>query len=341
MKPLLLAIILFFPLTVLSSETFSLWIQTSSGKLKTTVSLTSENAQATILIRSPYLGLDSYDSKINFWNQKGFHVVTQSIAGTAQSSGEFQYLSTREIKEAKVTIDWISNQTFSNGEIILFGESYDGFLALAGGINNHPNIKAIIAASAPTHIDLDSFTSGGMVDFALLKYFIDLPSKKRISQNYFKRKVKQLLKAGTSPLKLDDAFTQKNISDWDKIIQEAKNQNFKDRGIFHQLQNIKVPILLMAGELQDQDATDAIHSFEQRKRMLSLPNRPCLTKLVIGDWFHGAQTEFSKGIASQFANDVLNDELDCLYNHQIEYFSKQKKKSKQTKAWQMEFLMKR
>ncbi|MCJ8276618.1 MAG: hypothetical protein MJK18_07235, partial [Bdellovibrionales bacterium] len=117
----------------------------------------------------------------------------------------------------------------------------------------------------------------------------------------------------------DEAFKAGGISDWDLIINESSQLNFKDRGVFHQLHLIKTPVLFMAGEIQDQDATDALHAFESRKDNWTQSSLKCPTKLAVGPWLHGAQTKLSREMASQFAEDALSSSVHCETPHQVEY----------------------
>ena len=318
----LLALILFSSPAQSLEKHIETKINVSRGELETRAYL-SEQVQihGTVLIRTPYLTLDSYADRIHFWSSRGFHVVVQSIAGTGRSFGEFKYLSTDEIDDAQKTLTWISRQAFSNGKVLLYGESYDGFLALAGALTRHPSITAVVAASAPTDPKRDSFSSGGMIDLELLKYYLDLPSNQLMSKRIFKRKVKELQQRKAPLDQYDDFFREGGIPDWDRLVRESFQMNFVERGVYEKLHEIKVPVLFTAGEHRDQDATDALHAFSRRKSLFQNDEVRCATKLALGPWFHGNQEELSRKVVHRFVEAVFTETLQCQFQHQIEYIT--------------------
>ncbi|NRA66146.1 MAG: CocE/NonD family hydrolase [Pseudobacteriovorax sp.] len=325
---LLLAMSLITEIIVAKEMTARFDIPVSRGNLDTQVYLLPETedestAKGIILIRSPYLALYDYGYKVQHWQAQGFHVVLQSIIGTGKSTGQFQYLSTEEIKDGEMTLNWLSHQVFSNDTVVLFGESYDGFLALAAGLNHHPSVKAVIAASAPTDPLTDSFTAGGMVDFSLLKYYLDLSSSKSMSKLGFRRKIAQLYEQNTPLHRFDDAFNSQGFEDWDRIVEESFAVKFPNRGLNGRLGEIKVPVLFMAGEISDQDANDALLAFESRKQHYIGGNSDtlCPTTLAVGPWLHGAQTKLSRRVAHEFALATLDRSLECSFLHQVDSYS--------------------
>lgn len=297
-------------------------VPVARGELDTHVYLSdADEVHGTLLIRTPYLALDPYGYIVTDWLERDFNVVVQSIIGTGESSGDFEYLSTEEIDDAAATLGWLSTQPFSNGAVVLYGESYDGFLALAGGLTRHPSVSAVVAASAPTDPRQDSFTSGGMVEYALLKYYLDLSSSQRMSTRDFERRVTDLFERDVPLEDYDDSFRADGIDDWDQLVQESLNLEFVERGVYDRLGEIEVPVLLMAGEHRDQDATDAIHAFRERQRNHDDSGHSCPTRLAVGPWLHGNQIVLSQRVASQFVDAVLANRLQCEFPHQVDYIA--------------------
>lgn len=114
----------------------------------------------TILTRSPYMNynLGWVAQSISLVLQ-GYQVVQQPARGTFSSPGELEWLSWRqERSDAKATLDWISAQSWSSQHIVATGTSYDGFLALAAATTFHPNLVAVVAASAPWNAKEDSIS---------------------------------------------------------------------------------------------------------------------------------------------------------------------------------------
>lgn len=79
--------------------------------------------------------------------------VFEDIRGRHKSEGNF--IMSRPMadhRDAKLvdestdcydTVDWLVKNIPNNGRVGVFGGSYDGFLAMAAGIDPHPNVKAI------------------------------------------------------------------------------------------------------------------------------------------------------------------------------------------------------
>lgn len=112
----------------------------------------------TILTRSPYMNykLGWVADSITLALQ-GYQVVQQPARGTFTAPGELEWLHWRqERSDAQATLDWISTQSWSTHQIAIKGTSYDGFLALAAATTFHPNLVAVLAASAPWNAAQDS-----------------------------------------------------------------------------------------------------------------------------------------------------------------------------------------
>jgi dienelactone hydrolase len=119
---------------------------------------TANNPGFTILTRSPYM-----NSKL-WWvadavtlARQGYQVVQQPARGTFTAPGELEWMNWRqERSDAQSTLDWISTQPWSNRQIAVKGNSYDGFLALAASTTFHPNLVAVIASGTPWNAKVDS-----------------------------------------------------------------------------------------------------------------------------------------------------------------------------------------
>src|SRR6266545_4520496 len=90
---------------------------------------------ATILIRTPYdKGFDPY-ALGPAWAAHGYAVVVQDTRGRYKSEGVWHWL-TDDGPDGLDTVDWISHQPWSNGDVGMWGISYLGgtahALAMAG-----------------------------------------------------------------------------------------------------------------------------------------------------------------------------------------------------------------
>ena len=102
--------------------------------------------------------------------QAGYAVVSIDVRGTGASFGhrdnEFTAVETRDLAEA---IEWISQQSWSNGAVASLGVSYEGNTAENAGLVSSSALKATI----PMFTDFDLFTSilfpGGLPNQLILR----------------------------------------------------------------------------------------------------------------------------------------------------------------------------
>lgn len=111
----------------------------------------------TVLVRMPYDKTGDHCAMpvtAPYFARKGYACVVQDVRGKFKSQGTFNPSDQRiEIVDTYDTIDWVAKQSWSNGAVGIWGESYYGATSLAGGISQHPALKAI----APGNICLDRF----------------------------------------------------------------------------------------------------------------------------------------------------------------------------------------
>ncbi|MBC7886162.1 MAG: CocE/NonD family hydrolase, partial [Saprospiraceae bacterium] len=115
------------------------------------------NPQPIYLNRTPYGAISIPPDSVVRSKQKGFigFYISQDIRGRWKSEGRKQLHqpvihttekgAVDESTDTWDTIDWlIKNLKGHNGRIGMFGTSYGGWLTLAGAIDPHPALKAVI-----------------------------------------------------------------------------------------------------------------------------------------------------------------------------------------------------
>jgi putative CocE/NonD family hydrolase len=86
----------------------------------------------------------------SYFVRRGYVVARVDIRGTGSSEGkliEYEYTD-REQEDGEVVIDWLSKQSWSNGNIGMFGISWGGFNSIHMAMRDPPALKAIIAVDA-------------------------------------------------------------------------------------------------------------------------------------------------------------------------------------------------
>lgn len=99
----------------------------------------------TILIRLPYDKSGSYTFIpliAEYFMARGYRVVAQDVRGKFRSEGR-ALLFVNEVDDGRDTLDWLISQSWSNGRVAMWGDSYYGFTQWAAAASGHPGLKAI------------------------------------------------------------------------------------------------------------------------------------------------------------------------------------------------------
>lgn len=99
----------------------------------------------TILIRLPYDKSGTYcfiPLVAAYLTEHGYRVVAQDVRGKFRSEGD-ALLFVNEVDDGYDTIEWITRQSWSNGRVAMWGDSYYGYTQWAAAASGHPALKAI------------------------------------------------------------------------------------------------------------------------------------------------------------------------------------------------------
>lgn len=99
----------------------------------------------TILVRVPYDkdGIYAYMPEIaRHFRDAGFCVMVQDVRGKFRSEGVTEF-GIHEPSDGYDTIEWIIAQPWSDGRVVMWGDSYYGLTQLAAVVSGHPALKAI------------------------------------------------------------------------------------------------------------------------------------------------------------------------------------------------------
>ena len=86
----------------------------------------------------------------SYFVERGYVVARVDIRGTGNSEGRlvpYEY-SDIELADGEVLIDWLASQSWSNGNVGMFGISWGGFNSIQMAVRQPPALKAIIAVDA-------------------------------------------------------------------------------------------------------------------------------------------------------------------------------------------------
>lgn len=98
-----------------------------------------------ILIRLPYDKSGQYTFLplvAEYLTAHGYRVVAQDVRGKFRSEGD-ALLFVNEVDDGYDTIEWITQQPWSNGRVAMWGDSYYGYTQWAAVASQHPALVAI------------------------------------------------------------------------------------------------------------------------------------------------------------------------------------------------------
>jgi len=99
-----------------------------------------------VLVRLPYDKNGRYcwmPFIARHFTDRGYAFVVQDVRGKFRSGGETNAF-VHELDDGYDTIDWIAAQTWCNGDVGMWGDSYYGFTQWTAVASGHPALKAIV-----------------------------------------------------------------------------------------------------------------------------------------------------------------------------------------------------
>ncbi|MBG0832696.1 CocE/NonD family hydrolase [Planomonospora sp. ID67723] len=100
---------------------------------------------AVVLVRLPYdkNGVYCFMPVVSrYFLARGYHVVVQDVRGKYRSEGAAEF-GLHETDDGHDTIQWITEQPWCDGDVVMWGDSYYGYTTIAAAISGHPALKAI------------------------------------------------------------------------------------------------------------------------------------------------------------------------------------------------------
>jgi putative CocE/NonD family hydrolase len=114
----------------------------------------------TLLLRTPYSRKAPGVRGYRFFTQRGYAVLIQDVRGRYASQGVFGPTQ-QQGPDANDTINWIAQQSWSNGQVVMAGGSYVGMVQWWAAIQNNPHLFAISPVFSGDDEYLDRFYSMG------------------------------------------------------------------------------------------------------------------------------------------------------------------------------------
>jgi len=278
----------------------------------------------TILIRSPYgKDFDPYALGPS-WAAHGYAVVVQDTRGRYKSEGVWHWL-TDDGPDGLDTVDWISHQSWSNGDVGMWGISYLGGTAHALAMAGDAHLKTVIPIDAVSDMGYHGLRNGGAFELRFFNWIFSygLAGSREARDSTNRRAFGDLarerrdflrrlpLRRGTTPLRLAPEY-----EDWlvQAMAHGANDDFWAQNDIIDHAERYKdIPVYLIGG-WYDSWAASTAANFVALSRRLKSP-----VYLIMGPWIHGSQDQSAHGQVS-FGPDAAMSQPNLWWLEWFDHF---------------------
>jgi hypothetical protein len=282
-----------------------------------------------LITRTPY-GVDG-TTRFSFFNQRpelaraGYIYVAQDIRGRFKSEGQFvmsrpmtdhaDKTAVDESTDSWDTVEWLlKNVSGNNGRAGFVGTSYPGFLAMAGGIDPHPAVKAVSPQAPMIDVWLgdDFFHNGAFRQTYGNDYALSLETSKEMTDVAYKD-------ASGKPVDGYDYFLRrgsfeadvkqsgsKMLPTWQLFLDHpAYDKPWSSRGVEHHLTKVAVPTLSVGGYYDQED----MFGPQLEYNSLEPHDDQHENFLVLGPWRHGYWSSSSRHLGNLQYGEPIGKEF--------------------------------
>lgn len=237
----------------------------------------------TLLVRTPYNRKSRAMSSYRFFARRGYAVVIQDTRGRYASQGNFGKVE-QEGADGNDSINWISEQPWSNGRVGMVGSSYLGIVQWWAAIQDNPHLLTICPVNSGDDEYLDRFYSPGgalKLGHRLLWVAENFTPPAQIRPSFgsyiFHLPVKT---ADTAALGRPSALWR------DALAHPSYDPFWKDLSIREHLSMVHIPVLSMSGWF-DNYAESELNAYT------ALSHNGDYIETWIGPWAHDPGFRFS------------------------------------------------
>ena len=275
--------------------------------LSTSVALPDTDKQEKfpcILIRT------CYGKNVNreLWDRyaaRGYAVVVQDTRGRDDSEGKWQPF-VNETDDGDDTLNWIANQTWSDGNVGMLGGSYLGYVQWAAAASGNPHLKALVSQVTAGGPFVDLPRRGGCMQSAVMAWSFMVSGRQTDASLLERNDWTELL--AHKPIKdIPSKALGKPIDFYDEWMKHPDNDEFwkKAEWSIHD-EKINVPSLYISGWYDD-DGPGTTQAWA-----INQNNHRENQKMILGPWLH--KTNSARKIHTvSFAENALRYDLDLLY----------------------------
>jgi len=229
--------------------------------------------------------------------QDGYILVIQNLRGRFKSEGVFKLTSqvdltdstaTNETTDAYDTIDWLVRHVPNNGNVGMFGVSYDGLTTALALLHPHPALRAISEQAAPVDqwMNDDDHRYGALRESYAFEYAVlEQADKYKNTHFAFETYDGYSWYLALGPLSnINAKYLHGSIPYWNDVVAHPDYDEFwKQEAWVRQLHASTVPNLNVAGFWDQEDPWGPWQIFRH-----AAAHDPDHTNfMVAGPWYHG------------------------------------------------------
>ena len=274
---------------------------------------TKETRFPTVLVRTPY-GKGKDKEQYYRFLQRGYAVVVQDTRGREDSTGEWrpEYY---EIEDGDDTLNWISAQPFSDGQVSMTGGSYLGYVQWAAAASGNPHLKAMLSNVCAGSAFIDIPRRGGCFNSGMLAWAFMMTEKRLRADLVAQDNWDEIL--DIRPLnQIPKQALGHEVPFLEKWLEHTDMDDFWERGNWSKrYKGGQVPALIMSGWFDDNgmgttEALDLVKSWEKGT-----------WKAVLGPWKHSGNAQYDLH-ALRMGDNALRYDMDILCMKWLEHFLK-------------------
>lgn len=274
----------------------------------------TEEPVPTVLVRTPYGKENGAEAYYRFV-QWGYGVVIQDVRGREDSTGPWipNYF---EVEDGDDTLNWIADQTWSDGQVGMTGGSYLGYVQWAAAASGNPHLKAILSSVCAGDAFVDVPRRGGCFNSGMLAWAFSM-TEQRMRGNLMVRddwdqvlNIRPIRDIPRKALGHESAFLDTWMAhmDYDDFW---KHSSWKERS-----KKMVVPALIMSGWFDDNGmgTTQALELVQEFYPQGSY-------KVILGPWMHSGNANYDLH-CTYLGEHALRYDLDLLCFQWLEHFLK-------------------
>ncbi len=236
----------------------------------------------TVLIRTPYSRKARSIKSYLFFLHRGYAVVAEDVRGRYGSQGVLGMID-REGLDGDDTIDWIAEQSWSDGRVVMAGSSYLGMVQWWAATQDNPHLEAISPMCSGDDEYLDRFYSHGgalQLGHRLLWLSQNLTPRGR-PRPLFSSYISHL------PLRTADLAASGNVlAIWQDALNHPSYDDFwKKLSIRERIARVDIPVLSFGGWFDNYAESD-LDAFSR----LAVQHKN--VEAWIGPWAHNPALRF-------------------------------------------------